>query len=254
MIGRMTDASRDHPDPAAGERLLSAVERLLASDEALLEEARRCEGVARARLLPDVDARRAAASEEATRAASNKAAISGGLTSLPAVVPGLGSLLAVTGGALLDMAALLKFEVELALVLTAIHGYDIRRPEERRLAMLLAAAGVHDVKQGGNLLVDLANAEAVAIVGYGPRELTKLLTLSFARVALALASRGLAKALPVIGVAIGGGMNKVLTTRVGERLADELRRRRAARPPAPPGASEEPVVDAKVAPAGTGAS
>jgi len=253
----MSEDPKSDSEEARGAAILSAVERILASDEDLRREARLCEREALASALPDESARRKAAANEAIRRASNSAALSGALTALPALVPGIGTLAAVTGGALVDMAALLKIEVELSLVLTAIFGYDIARPEERRLAMFMAAAGVHDAKSGGTLLQDLAKVESVAAWTYAPREVAKVLATAFARTALTLVSRGFAKALPLIGIAVGSGLNKALTTRVGERLRDELERRRAARPPRERGegapCDSDDVVDAFVRPEAAGA-
>ena len=48
---------------------------------------------------------------------SNATAVSGGATALPSMIPGLGTLVTLTGGTLVDVALMLKFEVEMALAL-----------------------------------------------------------------------------------------------------------------------------------------
>ena len=68
--------------------------------------------------------------------------------------------------------------------------------------------------------------------------------LVMARLVLMGAGKGLMRALPLVGVAIGGGVNKVLTTRVGHRCRAELLRRQRTTERD----EQEDVVDAKVAP------
>ncbi|MBI3725311.1 EcsC family protein [bacterium] len=218
-----------------GRRLLSVVERLIADDATLIAFARECA----AKHPADLDA----AAGEAIAHYAWSAALSGGATALPGIVPGLGSLLAVTGGTLVDMGLLLKFEVELSLVLSTLHGFDIAREEERQLAFLLASVGTYDARTGWSYLGDVARAEVVAIWNYAPRELSKMLVTVMAKLALVLISRSFVRALPLVGIGVGASMNKVLTERVGERCKNELRRRkptvRVVRP-------EDDVVDAKV--------
>lgn len=63
------------------------------------------------------------------------------MAAAPALIPGAGTLMAALGGALADMGFLLKYEVEMALVLSHLYGFDIRRDEERQLAFLRASVG-----------------------------------------------------------------------------------------------------------------
>jgi hypothetical protein len=52
-----------------------------------------------------------------------------------------------------------------------------------------------------------------------------------AHIALLSVSKGFLRALPLVGIAVGSSMNKVLTQRVGERCMHELRKRRELSPP-----------------------
>lgn len=205
-----------------GKRLLSAVERILASNESI--EAVVKEASARAR-AKDEGLRGAALREEVARLLvkrySDRAALVGGAASLPAIVPGIGSLALGLGGLLTELGVLLKLEVELALALSHLHGFDIEAPRERQLAFLMASVGTYDAT-GGNFFVDLARTEGVALWNYGPRQLAKFLVTAVTGVALTWLWRGFFRLVPLVGVAVGTVVNKVLTVRVGERIAKDL--------------------------------
>lgn len=217
------------PGDAQGERLLRAVESILASNAALTGIAGELRRQASAGGQGEESVRRLAAAAAIARY-SNFAALSGGASALPALVPGLGTAVAVAGGALADVTLLLKWELELALVLATLHGRDIADPVERTVAFVLAAAGTADARSGGNSLQDLTVTGGLALWNYAPRHLGKLLVTLLGRLALASASKSLLRAVPLVGVAVGAGANKVLTTRVGERLDAAFGERRVLQP------------------------
>jgi hypothetical protein len=232
-------------DQSQGRKLLNVVERILSDTDTLIALSQ--DSLRRARLQnPDNEpAALDAAATDVVRHFSNRTAISGGLAAVPALIPGVGTLAAVAGGALADVGLMLKYEVEMALTLSHLHGFDITRDEERQLAFLLASISTYDAKSGGSFLVDVAQAEGIALWRYGPREVSKLLLTVLTKLALLQVGKGLARAIPFVGIAVGSSMNKVLTTRVGERLVRELRQRREeARPKKK--ATEPGVVEAKV--------
>ncbi len=213
-------------DQSQGRKLLNAVERIIADTDSLValsqDHLRRAQTV-----KPDDEvAARALASEELIRHFSNRTAVSGGLAALPALIPGVGTLAALAGGALADMGLVLKFEVEMALTLSHLHGFDIKNEEERNLAFLLASVSTYDAKSGGNFFADVVQAEGVALWKYTPRQVGKLLLTVLSKLALLQVGKGLARAVPFVGIAVGSSMNKVLTRRVGERLVSELKQRR----------------------------
>lgn len=231
----------------AGYRLLSAVERLLAETGSLVALSNDCMRRAKGKRLGDEAQTTAEAAAEVVRHYSNLAAISGGATALPAMLPGIGTVVALTGGALADVALLLKFEVEMALVLSHLYGYDICEDNERSLAFLMASVSTYDAQGGRNFFVDIAEAEGEAILKYAPREVSKLLLVTLAKLATAGVGKGLARAVPLLGVAVGASFNKVLTRRVGQRCIAELSERIRT----PPVAGSDDVVDAKVSGAGS---
>jgi hypothetical protein len=116
------------------------------------------------------------------------------------------------------MGLMLKFEVELVMVLSHIYGFDLRKTEERQVAFLLASVGTYDAKSGGNFLVDAAKAEGVAIWNYAPRQLSKVLVSVLTKIALLSVSKSFLRALSDRGDRGRLSMNKVLTQNVGGAL------------------------------------
>jgi hypothetical protein len=198
------------PSPPSGHKLLNAVERMIARPAAI--EA----------VVADYAAEHSDDLEALSRRIishySNRSALAGGLAALPGMVPGLGTLTVAFGTSLADMALVLKLEVELVLALARAHGVDIREPGERRLAFLVAAVNVAEVESGRNVLLDIGSVSLTAL-RYTPREIEKHLLHVFGVIAIALATkyvpRGVVRAVPFVGIAVGAGLNKALTARVG---------------------------------------
>jgi hypothetical protein len=219
----MTDAEGQ----AQGRKLLTAVERIIAGTDSLIALSQEHLRRAREKELKGEDATLAAAADSVIRHFAQRTAIVGGLAAAPSLVPGLGTLATAVGGTLADMALGLKFEVEMALVLSHLCGFDITRPEERQLAFLMASVGTYDSKTGSNFLADIARAQGVAIWNYTPREASKLLLKVMAAIALFKLSKGLLmRALPVVGIAVSSTVNRTLTRRVGTRCLRDLQMRR----------------------------
>ncbi len=231
-------------DNERGRKLLSAVERIIDDTENIIAVVDRHAEHARSEQPGiDEDVLRDLVSSKLVKHYSTSSAISGGATALPAIFPGAGSIIALTGGTLLDVAFILKFEVEMALALCWNYGFDVRDERERELAFLLASVLTHDESTGENFVNDVMKAETQALWNYAPRQVPKLIVQVLARLALRQAAKGLARALPFVGIAIGAGLNKALTTKTGNAMTEELRRRRAE------GEHEQPkedVVDANV--------
>ncbi|MBL8915731.1 MAG: EcsC family protein [Archangium sp.] len=215
-------------DEEKGKQLLSAVERLISSDEKLIEVVEQAQETARER-SPEASKQketlRELTAQQLTRIYSNRAAIAGGAASVPALIPGFGSIAAAVAGTFAELAYVLKCEVELCLSISHVYGFDIAEPKERQLAFLMAAVSTYD-SDGKNFFADIVRAEATAIWNYGPRVLSGMVIKAMAVVAVGAIGRGFLKMIPVLGIAIGGGMNKVLTQRVGNRLSRDFRQRR----------------------------
>jgi len=206
-----------------GQKLLHAVERLLEDADSIIATVERLKS-----LVPPGPTAEDETGERVIALYSNRSALSGGATAIPALLPGVGTLTAVAGGALLDMAFMLKFEVEMVLALSHLYGFDIHSEKERQVAFLLASIKTCDVKGGRNLFLDLAEAESTAIWNYAPREAGKLLVTVLSKLVLLTSGRVLSKAIPLVGILVGTGANKILTRQVGYRCREEIRGRRMA--------------------------
>ena len=211
----MTAAENDQAPHAESnaKRVVSAVEMLIDSPEALhrrgWEQRQTHDG--------NVDA----ACQAIISQQSNVSAIVGALSAAPAIIPGPGTAMAVLGGMLGEAILLLKLETELCMLLSAAHGFDVRLPHERQLAMLLASIGTFQSRHGDDVLLALGITSAEAIWNYAPREVSKLLLRVVGRVLVVGAARNGARTLllaaPFVGMGVGAGMNKALTARVGKR-------------------------------------
>ena len=200
------------------EELLSVIEHMLRDDSEIIADVERLK-------QQHPDSSKEDLAEQIVTTFSNKSALSGGASALPALIPGWGTIVTMVGGALLDTALLLKFEVEMTLSLCWLYGFDIRDRAERQMAFLLASISTYDVRNDGNFVVDVMQAEGVAIWNYAPRQVSKVLLIVLGRLALASTGKSMLRALPLVGIAIGSGMNKILTMRVGENCVERLSER-----------------------------
>ena len=217
----MTDAEK-------GQRLLTAVERLVSNNTTLRTKV--AEAKARAtekasELTKKPDSLREATAVELIRTFSNNAAIAGGASAAPALIPGIGSIAVGVAGGIAELAYLLKTEVELALCLLHLYGFDIEEPKERQIGFLLASVGT-SMASGSNVVGDLIKAEGVALWNYAPRHIARFVIRAMTAIAMGWVSRSLLRMVPLIGIGVAATMNKVLTQRVGDRVMRDLRTRR----------------------------
>lgn len=222
---------------ARGERVLTAVERLVDDHGAL---SARVEALRASVDVPEADPdHREAVAARIIDSYSMRSAISGGLTALPAAVPGAGTGVALVTGSLVDMTVMLKLEVEMALCLTHLYGFDLSDERERWLAYVIVGVRTCEAEGGKNYFSDLLEAQLDALPLYTPRQMFKLAaTVVGQRAVRTLAGRW-SRALPLVGVVIGAATNRVMMTKVGWSCVDTLERRLGIPDP-------EPVVDADV--------
>ena len=207
-------------------QILTAVERILASSQSIRATVDEARATAKEKsTLDKTETVRELTARELVRHYSNRTAIAGGVSGLPALIPGIGSIAVSIGGGLAELTFLLKWEVEMALALSHLYGFDIDDPRERQLGFLMASVGTYDAT-GKNFFVDVLKVEGTAIWNYAPRKVGKVVVQALAMLAAVYLWRGFFKAIPVLGIAIGTGMNKVLTQRVGNRVSRDLRTRR----------------------------
>jgi len=231
--------STDNEIDTQGELLLTAVERIVEDCDDLIADV---EGIKEEVGSEDLDdeAILDKVAERIIATYSTKSAVTGGLTALPALLPGGGTIVALVGGSMVDMTFMLKHEVEMTLCLTYLYGHDIREEKERWLAYVLAAVSTYEAKSGRNYFADLADAQLEALGKYTPRQLSKLAVTVIGRVALVMASKSLVRALPLVGIVVGASANKVITPQVGWRCVQALDRVRGGP------RLQESVVDARI--------
>ena len=152
---------------------------------------------------------------------SVRSAVSGGSTSLPGIIPLVGPLLAL-GGNITDMTLLLKFEVEMVLALSYAYGFDINSDEERKMAILLTVVGFSETEGGKNLFSDITRIGGIAAGTYGPREMTKILLSAIAKMTFGSLFRKAGRLIPIVGVVVGAGYNKIMTKKLGDKVKKVL--------------------------------
>jgi len=220
----------------AGEPLLSAVERVVDDCDTLIA---RVETLKASVAVGDADEDPTPIAARIIDDYATRSAIAGGASSLPALLPGIGSVVMLVGGAVADMTLSLKHDVEMILCLTHLYGYDIRDDKERWLAYIMAGVRTHTTYGHRSYLTDIVEVQLDALPKYTPRQLFKLAATVVGRRALLSMSRGYLKAVPLVGIAVSASTNKFLTTNVGWKSVEALERRRSS-----VSASEGSTVDA----------
>lgn len=127
------------------------------------------------------------------RACKRTAAV-GAVSSGAALLPGIGTLTALTAGLAADLAATFKLQAELVLEIAAAFEAPLSSLDEQKLILLVTG-----VSTGSNALLNRASQQVTARLG--------------AR----LAGRGALKALPVVGLVASSGTNALATYVIGRR-------------------------------------
>lgn len=151
-------------------------------------------------------------------------AFAGGATALAGIVPGLGTAIAVFGGALADTALTMKFQIEMTMAIAVVYGHDVTIEEQKRLCFIIAGLGSinHAAKDGGKAV------GTKAFIKIGQRYLKGSLLLAlkeiFRKVGITFTRKAVEKAIPFgVGVVIGVGTGKALTWYVGNKAKDFFR-------------------------------
>ncbi len=203
-------------------KFLQAVELVLAKPEDIKKEASQIYKKLR-------DANPSKSEADIRKIASKKiisnysyyAAFTGGTTALTSVIPGIGTAVAMSGGATVDAVASIKFQIEMTMAIATIYGHDILIEEEKRLCYIIAGLGAisEATKEFGK---DVGSRAFVKLV----KEHLKGATLQtiktiFKKVGINFSRKALEKAIPFgVGVIIGFGANKTLTWYVGVKAQD----------------------------------
>jgi hypothetical protein len=202
--------------------LLKAIEIVLADPKEIKKESLQIMDKIRAKYpdkdLSDIQRR---ASDKIISNYSYFSAFSGGATALSGVVPGLGTAVAMTGGAAADVVTSMKFQIEMTMAIAAVYGHNIELEEEKRICYLIAGLGAisEAAKEGGKSIGSKAFIKIV-------QENLKGATLTavkevFKKVGITFARSSLQKAIPFgVGVVIGFSVNKGLSWYIGSKARD----------------------------------
>lgn len=81
-------------------------------------------------------------------------AFSGGTTALTGIIPGIGTAVAITGGASADAIASMKFQIEMTMAIATVYNHNILLEEEKRLCYIIAGLGVisEATKKGAKII------------------------------------------------------------------------------------------------------
>lgn len=149
------------------------------------------------------------------------AGFSGGSTALTSVIPGIGTVLAVFGGASVDTAVCMKYQIEMTMSLAVVYGHNILIEEEKRLCMIIAGLGaISEVGKKGT-----SNLGSQAFVRLVKEHLKGSLLVTvkeiFKRVGITFTRKALEKSIPFgVSVVVGFGANKLLSQYIGSKAID----------------------------------
>lgn len=203
--------------------VIKVIDKLIASDEAIIKVCKRAQNYAE-KLTADPEKQQKYAANMIIMRYSDLTAVGGGASAIPGMIPFVGPIFSVFGVAALDAVVALKFELEMVLALSHLAGFDIADPKERKLGFLLVCASLEDAydseKEPSILqIVDLAMSE------FSTRELSKTLAKTVARVIVMMSCKRLTRFIPVVGIAIGASVNKVLSAQTGRECWRALKHR-----------------------------
>ncbi len=202
-----------------GSRLMKAVEAIAISPKdarALVANYRKKVGVAEGEKVSHEQ--RALIADHLIARYAKFAATSGGATALAGVIPGLGTVVTMLGGATADIAVVIKLQADLCLCIADAFEYDIDDPTARHLAYMISLGATLN-QAGVGIGTQVASKAGVKMI----REYLKGATLQFikqlfAKVGLVFSRKSLEKALPFgIGVAFGITANYHLVKYVGRQ-------------------------------------
>lgn len=143
-------------------------------------------------------------------------ATSGVVTALPSVVPGIGTVAAALGGGLADLAASLKFQVDLCYCLVEVFDEDLPDQDKSALGLLLALAGSAEqiATTAGKAAVEEAARRVILMYLRG--SVLQTVKALFRKIGITFLQKTAAKVVPFgIGVGLSGAANYALTQVVG---------------------------------------
>jgi hypothetical protein len=132
--------------------------------------------------------------EKLLKAKCQKTATIGASTSAAAIVPGLGTALALTIGMAVDISSSLKLNAELVLEIAAVYGHRLTETQRNEVILAVTGISVGAEKMGGAAVKGVSRKAAERI-----------------------AQKWAAKAVPAVGMAASASTNVLATYLIGRR-------------------------------------
>lgn len=166
------------------------------------------------------------------------AAIAGGASALPGIIPGLGTAIAMMGGGSADLTICLKLQVDMCMCLAECYDHDLASEDAKHLSILLAVFGAAET-MGEAAAIKLGSRAGVAVLRRHLRGGTLLaIKRGISLVGVKFTRKALEKGMPFgVGVAAGASLNYGVTRYVGRQALtwfrfDEEERHSRSRPEA----------------------
>lgn len=211
------------------QKVLRAIEKLLASDADIIANYEKCRVLALKEEIEDElsqHRRYKLIARRIVRHYADNSALSGGVSGLPSLIPGIGSLVGFLGATVADVVLILKFEIEMTLCLCHLAGFDISNERDRRLAFSLACVSSYEVRSSNSPVLDKLSLAGAAFWDYSLRQLSKYMLSMIGKLIILSSAKRFMRALPLVGVFVGASVNKVMTTRTGNYASSALWQRR----------------------------
>jgi len=145
----------------------------------------------------------------------------GGTTALTGIIPGIGTVVSMFGGATADAALSMKYQIEMTMAIATVCGHDIEIEDEKRICLIIAGLGTINeaAKEGAKQAGTKAFQKMV-------QQYLKGATLQavkeiFKKVGITFTRKAVEKSIPFgVGVIIGFSANKGLSYYVGTKVKD----------------------------------
>lgn len=216
---RMAESTGVNSGEEYGSRLLRAVEAIAILPEDAQAIAKQYLDQSKRRFPADEDWRhQLRAADKIIGRYSRLAAMVGTASGLPGIIPGLGTAIAVVGGATADSVICMKLQVDMCMCLAAVFEYDIVSEDGKHLAFLIAATGTAQ-RAGVETGARIGSQAGVRVLRqYLKGTALQAVKQAFRRVGVTFTRKAVEKAIPFgVGASIGGAANYWLTRYVGRQ-------------------------------------
>lgn len=155
---------------------------------------------------------------------SKLAATSGAVTSLPGIIPGIGTAVSAIGGSMADISTCIKFQIDMTMCLAMAINKDLNNEDAKHLSYIIALSGT--IEQAASKgATNFATKASVRLMQEHLKGATlKIIKKLFEHVGVAFTKKAAIRIIPFgIGTLIGAGTNFALTKYVGKAAIEILR-------------------------------